>query len=116
MRYSVCNGFIGNLIVTNVYRSFSLENRLKKLKSDSDVLGQLTARREACLQQLLNGDINLEENLTLEAPLSNSALLRTILPQKQALTQGEIVQFAKYDQLVDSYVDKEIETERKEDL
>lgn len=80
--------------------AYFLEAKLQKLKSDPDVLRNLAARREACMQQLLRGEIQLEEDSVLETPLTNSVLIRTVFPHKQGLTQAEVVEFVKYDELV----------------
>lgn len=73
---------------------------MQKLKSDPDVLRNLAARRETCMQQLLRGEIQLEEDSVLEAPLTNSVLVRTVFPHRQGLTQAEVVELIKYDELV----------------
>lgn len=50
--------------------------------------------------QLLNEETNYSgEQSFLDEPVSNSQILRTLLPQKQALNQGEVVELIKYDQL-----------------
>ncbi|KAJ8916870.1 hypothetical protein NQ315_005877 [Exocentrus adspersus] len=85
-----------------------LEEKLKKLKNDPKVLAQLTAKKEYCMQQLLAGAVQVEEAIELEETIPNSSILRTIAPQKQALTQGEIVEFIKYDQLKDDDSDSEV--------
>ncbi|KAJ8959113.1 hypothetical protein NQ318_022370 [Aromia moschata] len=86
-----------------------LEAKLKKLKSDPSVVAQLAAKREACMRDLLTSAAYVEEELIeLEEPVSNSQLLRTIAPQKQALTQGEVVSLVKYDQLKDDDSDPEV--------
>lgn len=71
-----------------------------KLKSDPNVLKQLAEKREACFNQLLNGitEFDLEQS-ELEEPVNSSTILRTIAPERQALTQGELVELVKYDQL-----------------
>lgn len=40
-----------------------------------------------------------EEVLDLDEPIPSSQILRAIAPQKQALNQGEVIEFVKYDQL-----------------
>lgn len=76
-----------------------LEKRLQDLKNDPDILKQLQAKREACMQNLLNGETQFEENTELDTPVANSQLIRTILPQKQALNKGEIVELINYEEL-----------------
>lgn len=80
-----------------------LESKLRKLKNDPNVLAQLAAKREACMQRLLctTEEFCLEEDLEYEKPVSESQILRTIAPQKQAIKQGEILELVKYDQLQD---------------
>ncbi|KAJ8946790.1 hypothetical protein NQ314_008773 [Rhamnusium bicolor] len=86
-----------------------LEEKLKKIKNDPRLLAQLTAKKEACMQQLLNSAIHLDEEIIeLEESIPHSQILRTIAPQKQALNQGEIVELVKYDQLKDDESDTEI--------
>lgn len=89
---------------------FFAEAKLNKLKSDPNVLRNLTAKREACMQQLLSGEIQLPEDSSLEAPLANSALLRTVFPHKQGLIQAEVVEFVKYDELKNEDCEKDQET------
>lgn len=60
------------------------------------------------MQQLLEGDIQVEETAALDTLLPNSVFLRTVFPHKQALTQGEAVDLVKYDQLLS---DSDVETE-----
>lgn len=76
-----------------------LENKLQKLKNDPDILRQLREKREACMQQLLQGTDFDQDNSELEAPVNASAILRAIAPERQALTSGEIVELVKYDLL-----------------
>ncbi|KAG5891517.1 hypothetical protein JTB14_014441 [Gonioctena quinquepunctata] len=77
-----------------------LEKKLHRIKNDTNILAQLGAKKEACMQQLLSGiDKADEEILNLDEPVPNSQILRTIAPHKQALSQGEIVELVKYDQL-----------------
>ncbi|CAH0564165.1 unnamed protein product [Brassicogethes aeneus] len=77
-----------------------LEEKLRKIKSDPDVLRQLAEKRESCMQQLMLADPFYEdENIELDTPVPNSHIIRTLQPQKQALNQGEIVELVKYDQL-----------------
>lgn len=53
------------------------------------------------MQALLNSDNLNDELLDFDTPVENSAILRTILPQRQALTQGELVELVQYDQLIE---------------
>ncbi|CAG9832566.1 unnamed protein product [Diabrotica balteata] len=82
-----------------------LEEKLRKIKNDPNILTQLAAKREACMEQLLNGvngngiDHFDEDILDLDEPTANSQVLRAIAPQRQALNRGKIVEFIKYDQL-----------------
>lgn len=79
---------------------FPPESRLRKLKSDPNVLRQLTEKREACMRQLLGEQTFSEpEALTLEQPVDDSPLLRAVAPHRQALTQGETVELVKHDHL-----------------
>lgn len=90
-------------VFTTLWFVLSAETRLEKLKSDPDVLRQLAEKREACMRQLLsNGEpiyADAEENLRLEEPIEESAILRAVAPHKQALTHGETVELVQYDQL-----------------
>ncbi|XP_044759497.1 uncharacterized protein LOC123317172 [Coccinella septempunctata] len=74
----------------------TLESKLKQLKKDSNIVEQLIAKREACMQQLLEGDNLVEEEPELNEPVNN---LKNLLSSRQALNQGEIVDFIKHDQL-----------------
>lgn len=42
---------------------------------------------------------NTEQQLQLDTPIANSALLRSLLPHRQALTIGELVELLQHDQL-----------------
>ncbi|KAF5270712.1 hypothetical protein FQA39_LY01450 [Lamprigera yunnana] len=84
----------------------ALENKLAKLKSDPNILKQLADKREACMQQLLSADYNtVVGEQSFDTPVENSTILRTIAPEKQALTEGERVTLIEYDQLVDNETD-----------
>lgn len=73
------------------------------------MLAQLAAKKEACMQQLLTSAVHVEEEIIeFDEPISNSQILRTIAPQKQALYQGEIVELVKYDQLKNDDSDSEL--------
>ncbi|CAH2013512.1 unnamed protein product [Acanthoscelides obtectus] len=77
----------------------NLEAKLRKLQLNPNILSQLAAKKEACMQQLLKTSTELDDEiLTLEEPIENLQILRTVTPQ-QALTQGELVELIKYDQL-----------------
>ncbi|XP_076269463.1 uncharacterized protein LOC143202058 isoform X2 [Rhynchophorus ferrugineus] len=77
-----------------------LESKLRKIKSDPNVLRQLAAKKEGFMLQLLNEEHSYSvEQSHLDEPIPNSQILRTLLPQKQALNQGEVVELIKYDQL-----------------
>ncbi|RZC43338.1 sepiapterin reductase [Asbolus verrucosus] len=84
-----------------------LEKKLRDIKNDPNVLRQLTEKKEACMQNLLNSEFQFEEADGLDSPLGQSQLLRTILPQKQALIKGEIVGLIDYDHLDSSESEKE---------
>lgn len=84
------------------------EQRLRKIKNDPDVLKQLAEKREACMQQLLFSQCEVDdETIDLNTPIDNSTILRAIAPQKQALTQGELVELVKYDQLIEEKEEEE---------
>ncbi|XP_022917041.1 coiled-coil domain-containing protein 32 [Onthophagus taurus] len=90
----------------------SLEAKLHKIKTDQDVIKQLQQKREECMNQLLNNTQYSEDvDLELDEPIESSTVLRAITPQKQALTQGEIVELVKYDQLKED--DSEVEEDNK---
>lgn len=53
------------------------------------------------MQQLLSGVSSCAvEDDTLDVPCKDSAILRTLAPEKQALTQGERVPLVEYNELV----------------
>lgn len=67
------------------------------------------------MQQLLCGDSTfVEVGFDLDEPVNNSQILRTILPQKQALNQGEIVELVKYDQLSNEESDTDVNRDCEE--
>uniref|UniRef100_A0A182MA09 Uncharacterized protein n=1 Tax=Anopheles culicifacies TaxID=139723 RepID=A0A182MA09_9DIPT len=78
----------------------ALEKRLHRLKNHPSVLQQLAERREACMQSLLGGNVDLrtDADLELEEPVNSNELLRFIRPE-QALSQAEVVQLVQHDQL-----------------
>ncbi|KAL1497654.1 hypothetical protein ABEB36_008576 [Hypothenemus hampei] len=77
----------------------ALESKLQKLRSNPHVLKQLTAKKEFYMRQLLTEDSTPIALSSLETPIPDSPILRSILPQKQAIHEGELVEFIKYDQL-----------------
>ncbi|CAG9812783.1 unnamed protein product [Phaedon cochleariae] len=83
-----------------------LEEKLKKLKNDPNILAQLKAKRESCMEQFMSNSNQIDlELLDLQEPLPNNPLLRTVAPQRQALEQSEIVELVKYDQLKNEEAD-----------
>lgn len=68
------------------------------------------------MHQLMYGGNNTvnEEDLELDEPINNSHLLRTFLPQKQALNQGEVVELVKYDQLSNEDSDPDVNKDYEE--
>lgn len=68
------------------------------MRSDPDILKQLAEKREACISQLLNHAYDQEYD-NLDTPINSSSLLRTVAPDRQALTTGEIAELIKYDRL-----------------
>lgn len=78
------------------------EKKLNKLKTNSSVLQQLTERREACMENLLNGTIELEANTDLDfednSRTSHRQLVRHIIPE-QAINSAELVHIIKHDHL-----------------
>ncbi|KRT83773.1 hypothetical protein AMK59_3564 [Oryctes borbonicus] len=77
-----------------------LEEKLTKIKSNPNVMEQLAKKREECLNQLLSEpEYDCSRDLSLDEPIESTTIMRTIMPQKQALTQGEIVELLKYDRL-----------------
>lgn len=61
---------------------------------------ELANKREECLNELLNAsEYACPDDLSLDEPVDSPAIMRTIMPQKHALTQGEIVELLKYDRL-----------------
>ncbi|XP_018327971.2 uncharacterized protein LOC108738863 [Agrilus planipennis] len=96
------DNFIDSLPDSKEYIAI-LESKLKKLKSNPSFIKQLQEKREACMRELLcdmtNCPIEIEEDF-LKEELQTYSILRTIAPEKQALSKGEIVEFIKYDQLI----------------
>lgn len=80
--------------------SIFTEKKLNKLKSNSSVLQQLTERRQACMENLLNGTIELEADtgLDLEDSSRTSNIVRHIIPE-QAINSTELVHIIKHDHL-----------------
>ncbi|XP_030768043.1 uncharacterized protein LOC115891651 isoform X2 [Sitophilus oryzae] len=77
-----------------------LESKLRKIKTNPSVLQQILAKKDAYMVQLLTDETtSFTESTCLDEPIQNSQLLRTLLPQKQALNQGEVVDLIKFDQL-----------------
>lgn len=64
------------------------------------MLKQLAEKREACMHQLMNtiAEFDIQQSI-FEEPIDSSPILRTIAPEKQALTQGELLELVNYDQL-----------------
>lgn len=52
------------------------------------------------MSQLLNHNY-VQEFDNLDTPISSSSLLRTVAPEKQALTTGELAELIKFDRLND---------------
>lgn len=74
---------------------------MKRIKTNPTVLQQLTERREACLEHLLNDNsVNIrgDSELALDEPVNHHELLRFIRPE-QALSVAELVHIVKYDHL-----------------
>lgn len=90
---------------------FFLENKLQKIKNDPNVLKQLSEKREACMSQLLNGDVNCEQD-NLDTPVTSSSFLRAVAPERQALTTGEVAGLLKYDRLGEEDSDNSDTTSR----
>lgn len=88
----------------NLCAFYVLEEKLHKIKSSPNILRQLAEKREDCMRELMKSEDFPDETLTLDIPIENSTILRTLLPQRQALTQGELVELVKYDQLVDENI------------
>lgn len=77
----------------------ALERRLKRIKTNPTVLQQLTERREACMQQLLNDSSAASYNYDqLDEPVFNHELLRIIRPE-QAISAAELAHLVKHDHL-----------------
>jgi len=76
-----------------------LESKLERIKNDPNILSQLSKKREACINQLLQSDQQYKEDSELDENINPSSVLKFIAPQKIGLNQGEIVDFIQYDQL-----------------
>ncbi|CAG9859127.1 unnamed protein product [Phyllotreta striolata] len=93
-----------------------LEEKLKRIKNDPDILAQLRAKKEACMRDLLGatGTERFDEELIdfeFEGSSSviGSQLVRALAPQKQALNRGEILRIIEHDQFEDDGVDDDNE-------
>lgn len=92
------------------------ERKLKKLKSGSDILQELSARREHCLENLLRGSISLQtdadlglDELSAETGRAEQ-IIRHIIPER-AIHPIELVHIINYDQLQpDAVVDNNLPT------
>lgn len=82
------------------------ERKLSKLKNSSNILEQLKARREHCIENLLIGNINLNENTNdeefhLDEDIESNRkrdILRYIQPE-QPINLGELVTIIHHDHL-----------------
>lgn len=102
-----------NLHITNRSRSPrrfqpNTERKLSKLRTDTGVLQQLTARRENCVERLLQGDIDLPTAAEFGFdPIDESCdqqtgvvgdLVRHLRPE-QAISAAELLHLIQFDQL-----------------
>lgn len=89
--------------------SRATERKLTKLRTDSGVLEQLTARRENCVERLLQGDIDLPtaaefgfdpnaESVDQQQAGVVGDLVRHIRPE-QAVNAAELLHLIQFDQL-----------------
>lgn len=82
------------------------ERKLSKLKNSASYLEQLKARREYCIENLLVGNINLNDSINgdeyhLDEDIESNRrrdLLRYILPE-QPISLGELVTIINHDHL-----------------
>lgn len=86
------------------YLLFVTERKLDKLKSGTDILQQLSARREHCLESLLRGSITLDtdaelglDSLTSETGRAHQ-IIRHIIPER-AIHPIELVHIIDHDHL-----------------
>lgn len=83
-----------------------LEKKLRKLRNDSNILDQLKARREQCMEHLLQGELNLDqqfidEALRLDEEFESNRrrdIVRHIQPE-QPLNLGELIHIINHDHL-----------------
>lgn len=83
-----------------------IERKLSKLKNTPNYLEQLRARREHCLENLLEGNLSINdcdysEDLRLQEDFESNRrreLLRYIQPE-QAINLGELVTIINHDHL-----------------
>lgn len=86
------------------------ENKLHKLKTNPTLVQQLREKREDCMRQLLTGseNFNCDDNLLLDEPINQETptqqIIRSIYPERQALTTGELVNIINHD-----YLEKDLE-------
>lgn len=65
------------------------------------------------MRTLLQGDRYFDENLDVfETPVSQSAILRAIAPDRQALTSGEVIELVKHEILTTPAVEEESDASR----
>lgn len=86
--------------------STELERKLSKLKNSSNILDQLKARREHCIENLLVGNIDLHDStngdeIHLDEDIESNTrrdILRYIQPE-QPINLGELVTIINHDYL-----------------
>lgn len=77
------------------------ERKLAKLKSDPNILTQLQARREQCMEQLLLGNLNLDQeqlNNINDEDIEANRLQRFIQPE-QPISGTELIHIIEHDHL-----------------
>lgn len=83
-----------------------LEKKLQKLQTDTNVVDQLKARREQCMENLLRDNITLRDSVNedlnrLEEDFEDNRrrdLARFLVPE-QALNTSELIHIINHDQL-----------------
>lgn len=85
---------------------YHIERKLSKLKNSANILDQLKARREHCIENLLVGNINLNDStngdeIHLDEDIESNRgrdILRYIQPE-QPINLGELVTIINHDYL-----------------
>lgn len=79
--------------------SFFAERKLAKLKNDPNILNQLKARREQCMEHLLQGNLDLgSQHIDDDEEFEANRIQRYIHPE-QPINCAELVRIIEHDHL-----------------